>query len=311
VLVVDAKTQTPAFRWDDARVLLALLRTGSLKGAAQRLEVNASTVSRRLDALEAALATRLFDRTPDGVRATWAAEQLLPHAEQLELAADGMSRAVEGFETEPEGTVRIAAPPGVSDHFVAPALVDLARQFPRIRVELLAGVAYADLTRREADLALRTKRPSAGDLVARKFGDVPAAILASRAYVRRVGRLRTLGDARWITWGAELSHLPVARWVADHVPESAVVLRTDIGSQVAAALSGLGVVVLPSIYIGVGGLVEVELDPELEASLAPLPDECLWLVGHRALRNVPRIAAVWSFLEQFLLSAKPPTSKRG
>ncbi len=299
-----AKTQTHPFRWDDARILLALCRAGSFKGAAHRLDINASTVSRRLDALEQALQARLFDRTPDGVFVTLAAEQLLPHAEQLESAADGMSRAVAGFETVPEGTVRIASPPGFSFHFVAPALVALQRQHPKIRVELDAKVGYADLTRREADIALRTTRPTAGDLVAKKFAAVSDVIVTGKAYAAKLGKLRDLGDARWITWAAELAHLPAARWIAKNVPAPAVCLRADLASQVAAARSGLGVVLLPSIYVGVEELVEVALAPKLRRTLPAPPQETMWLVGHRALRHVPRVHAVWCFLEQLLLQPR-------
>src|SRR5262245_48032447 len=100
------------FNWDDARVLLALQRRRTLRGAAEELGVNASTIGRRLSALEDALAARLFDRTQDGVLPTSASELLLAHAERLEQAALGLSAAVAGFERQPEGVVRITAPPG-------------------------------------------------------------------------------------------------------------------------------------------------------------------------------------------------------
>jgi DNA-binding transcriptional LysR family regulator len=169
------------FSWDDVRVLLALFRTRTLSSAAVRLGANPSTVGRRLDALEDALGARLFDRTPDGVAPTAATEHLLAHAERLEQAAYALGGAVEGFETRTEGVVRITAPPGVADHFLAPALPRLLSRYPDIRVELDASVRSLDLTRREADLALRAVRPESGDLVAVKIADEQDRLFTSRA----------------------------------------------------------------------------------------------------------------------------------
>jgi DNA-binding transcriptional LysR family regulator len=300
------------FAWDDARVLLALVRAGTFRGAAARLAVNASTVGRRLDALEAALGARLFDRTPDGVLPTAAAERLVAHAERLEQAAAGLASAAEGFEQRPEGVVRLTAPPGVAEHFIAPALPRLHARHPGLRVDVDASIAYADLTRREADIALRATRPESGDLVAVKVVEVEGTILAAPAFARAIGSLRAVADARWITWGPDLAHIPTARWVAAHVPERAIALRTSsIGTQVAAAEAGLGVLLLARAYAGIRGLVEVRLAPALRAALAPTPREALWMVGHRALREVPRIDAVWRFvLEEFAGGGRGGTGRR-
>lgn len=282
------------FSWDDVRVFLALFRARTLSSAAVRLGVNASTVGRRLDALEDALGARLFDRTPDGVAPTAATEHLLGHAERLEQAAHALGGAVEGFEARPEGVVRITAPPGVADHFLAPALPRLLSRYPDIRVELDASTRYLDLTRREADLALRPARPESGDLVTVKIADEQDGLFTSSAYAVELGTVRDLGDARWIGWERDLAHIPSARWLNERVPESKVVLRTSsIGAQLSAAEAGLGVVLLPDAYGKRRPLTAVRLSPALRASLPPTPRQSLWLVGHRATRDVPRIAAVW------------------
>ncbi len=287
---------TPALRWDDARVLLALLRAHSLSGAGAFLGVNASTVSRRLDVLERALGARLFDRTPDGVLPTALAEALAAHAEAMERAASGLLLAAEGREVEAEGEVRLTALPGGMEYLVAPALPRLLARHPRLRLTLDASVAYADLTRREADLALRSVRPTSGDLLVRKLGEGTGAILASPDYAAELGRLRSLGDARWITWGEDLGHLEPARFVSERVPAGAVRVRTShIGTQLAAARVGVGVLLVDRTVGRANGLVEVSLAAALERGLPRLRSE-LWLVVHRALRNVPRIAAVWEFL---------------
>jgi DNA-binding transcriptional LysR family regulator len=292
-----AKTQNEVFRWDDARILLALHRSGTLSGAAQALGVNPSTVGRRLDALEEGLGIRLFDRTPDGVLATGPAEQLFPFAESLERAAADLTHAVAGMESEPEGVVRLTAPPGLAEELLAPALGRLYQKHPRLRLELDASVGYADLTRREADLALRASRPQSGDLIARKLAEAPSVILASKSMAAHFEKASSLEEIPWITYGPELGHIPDAHWILHQVPEDQVVLRTNsYTAQIAAASAGLGAVVTAPIVRSSRGLVQVKLKKRLRKSIAAFPLSSLWLVGHRALRHVPRVQAVWAFL---------------
>jgi len=297
---MTAEVQNP-FYWDDVRVLLALFRARTLSGAAVRLGVNASTVGRRLDALEDALGTRLFDRTPGGVSPTVASERLIEHAEKLERAAHAMSGVVQGFETQAAGAVRITAPPGVAEHFLAPALPHLLARYPDIRVELDVSVRNLDLIRREADLALRAVRPESGDLIAVKIADEQDRLFTSPPYAAQLGTLRALDDARWIGWDRDLAHVPSARWLSERVSEVKVVLRTNsIGAQLGAAEAGLGVVLLPESYGKGRPLSVVRLSPALRASLPPTPRQSLWLIGHRAARDVPRIAAVWETILEAL-----------
>jgi len=297
---MNAKTQQGRranFDWDDARVLLALFRQRTLRGAANALRVNASTIGRRLDGLEEALGVQLFDRTLDGILPTAATEQLLAHAEQLEQAALGLVSAVEGFERQPEGVVRISSLPGVADHFIAPGLPRLLERYPQLRIELDSSIAYSDLTRREADLALRVSRPSSGDLVAQRLTEDRDAIVGSRAYVQELGALQNLSHARWIGWGHDLALLPSARWLSERVPESSIVLRTSsINAMLSAAESGLGLILLSKAFLGVRPLALAHLSRAVAKEASGLPTTELWLVGHRALRAVPRVAAVWDFI---------------
>lgn len=286
--------------WEQVRLFLAVVRERSLAGASARLGIDVSTVSRRLDRLEEELGAPLFDRTRDGTTATALAEQMLPHAEEMELAAVRFAAAGAKAETEVEGTVRLTVPPGIADAFVAPALVRLHRRHPKLVVELDASIGYADLTRREADLAIRSSRPAGGDLVALKLVTARVVPLGSAAYAKELGRLRRLEDARWITWDRDLAHLPDALWLAKHAPSVVPVLRTShFASQLAAARAGLGLVVTAEPFAR-AGLVAIPHARALDAVFAELPAGSLWLVGHRALRHVPRVAAVWSFVVEEL-----------
>ena len=297
------------FRWDDARVLLALLRERSLSRAGTCLGVNASTVGRRLDALEASLGLRLFDRRTDGVAPTEAAHVLAPHAESLEAAAHGVVRAARGLEVAPEGWVRLAAPPAIAAHLLAPRLRVLQKRHPRLRVELLASTDYVDLDRREADLAVRARRPGRGDLIVRRLGTRPSVVMAASGVVERLGCLRDVRDVSWLTWSTDLAQIPSGRWVATHVPDEQVVLRSNaMESLIEGARAGLGAMVLNRVFSHLPGLQVLPLGLDLDEAEASLPIEAVYLVGHEALRTVPRVDAVWRFIVDMFetLPGDPP-----
>ena len=140
--------------WDDIKVFLALSRKGSARGAATVLRVSNSTITRRLDDMEHKLSTRLFDRTPDGYRMTAAAEQLLSTAEHVEELIMGAERKITGGDQELEGAIRLTMPP-VGLAFLMDRLADFAHQYPGIELELLPSIEALDLSRREADIAIR------------------------------------------------------------------------------------------------------------------------------------------------------------
>jgi DNA-binding transcriptional LysR family regulator len=120
-------------------------------------------------------AATLFERSRDGITATKAAEDLLPVAEEIEQVMMRFTNAAEGLEREVTGLVRMTCPPDVAEVVVAPLLRDLLAAHPGLRVELEPGEAVLDLTRREADIALRTVRPTRGDLVVTRLAQVPSA----------------------------------------------------------------------------------------------------------------------------------------
>ncbi len=295
-------------KWDDLRILLAVFREGSLKRAASTLGVNISTASRRVDALEEQLGVRLFDRTPDGAKPTDAAERLIIHAEAMERGAMGLLRAAEGLELEPEGVVRVAAPPGVADHFLIPQLRRLLDRHPKIRLQILASIGYADLTRREADLAVRMRRPAGGDFTVKRLAKHGYVAIVSSRYRGKMP-LDAAAEIRWTTWGEDLGGRPDRKWVFEHAGRDAVIVETSsMNAQLETVREGMAAMLVPLPYLTLRGVRRLHLSDALEASLERVPADSLWLVGHRALRDVPRIAAVWSWLsEGFEL---PPSIRR-
>jgi DNA-binding transcriptional LysR family regulator len=292
-----APAQADLARWDDVRIFLALHRERTLAGAATRVGLDASTLSRRLVLLEESLRVPLFVRTREGLVPTEESEVLLPAAEEMAAAHQRFSRDASAFEQEAEGWVRLSVPPGVADSFVGPALVRLRAKYPRIQIELDASVRAVDLTRREADLALRTTRPQSGDLVTVKLGERPWTPMVSTKRAKKLAPIKDWGDLHWIAWGDELANIPPARWLAKHAARARIVLRTNhIATHVTAVENGLGAALLPPAYLRVATIAPVPYARTLEPSVRQLPANETWLVGHRALRGVPRVAAVWSFL---------------
>jgi DNA-binding transcriptional LysR family regulator len=141
--------------WDDLKVFLALSRKGSARGAAQELGVSNSTVTRRLDDMEHKLRAHLFDRTPDGYRLSAAGEQILPTAEHVEELVLAAERRITGGDQELEGSIRLTMPPVGRMGFLVQRLARFAEQYPGIDLELMSSFDALDLSRREADIAIR------------------------------------------------------------------------------------------------------------------------------------------------------------
>lgn len=284
-------------RWDDVRLFLALCRARTAGGAAAALGVDASTVSRRLAALEESLSVALFDRGRDGITPTEAAEDLLPVAEEIEEAMARFASATEGLERAVSGLVRIACPPDVAEVIVAPLVPALRERHPGLRVEIDPGEVVRDLTRREADLALRTVRPTRGDLVVTRLATVRWVLAAAPELARSLGALRAWEDAPWVGWGERLSGVAPARWLAAHARGVDPVVRTDsLMLQLALVRRGAGVALVPEPSLSHYGLVPVKAGPALREAAGAWPTGELFLVTYRALRQVPRVRAVWDLL---------------
>ena len=292
-------------RWDDVRLFLALCRSRTVSEAGHALGVDSSTVSRRLLALEQALAASLFDRGHDGVSATKAAEDLLPVAEEMEAVMMRFSSAAEGLEREVSGLVRIACPPDVADVVVVPLLRELFARHPALRLDIAPGEAIIDLSRREADLALRTVRPVQGDLIVTKLTSVRWVVVASAELSKKLGTLRAWSDAPWVGWGERLAQKGPGRWLSTHAKHVEPIVRSDsMKVQLAVVAAGVGVTLIPEPSAEHYGLVPVKLARALHADAAEWPTDELFMVTHRALRDVPRVRAVWDALLEPLRSRR-------
>ncbi len=240
--------------WNDLRPFLALARAGSLAGAARALGTRHSTVSRRIDALEQALGTRLVQRTPAGAALTEAGQRLVPLAQTAE-------RAIAEFAAAASGAARIwrlSLPTGLAA-LVGPDLAALRARKPDLAVELHSSSKAADLAGGEADIALRLRPVEAGALMVRKVGEAGWSLYASPAYLAAHPFQGVLAGHSLIGFHADLAQTPADRWLTEHGAEGRVVLRlAQMTDLVATAREGVGIGLLPCILAGpAGGLVRL------------------------------------------------------
>lgn len=262
-----------------------------------------STASRRLTQLEGALGLTLFQRGRSGLVPTDAALALLPAAEEAERGVRHLLLRAGDWEAAAEGVVRIATAPGLADTFLAPVLVALRRRHPGLSFEVEASVRPVDLARGEADVALRSLRPEAGDLVVRRLLSARWVVAGGEA-LGRAGVVNRWEDLPWISWASDLAHLHAALWLARHAPAVIPVLRTShFATQLAAAREGLGALLCPLPYVVPHGLTPLGWADALAPSVAEWPEDPLYLVAHRSRRDNPRVAAVWEAVVEHLRPA--------
>lgn len=179
---------TTDISWELYRTFLAVLREGSLSGAARRLGITQPTVGRHVDQLEGAFGQRLFTRTQTGLLPTDAAQALHGHAEAMERVAAAMQRAGTGYaEGQVSGTVRVSASEVVSMEVLPSALATLRRTWPALHIEMVATNTVQDLLQREVDIAVRMAPPKQDVLVARHVGTVEIGLFAHEDYLARAG----------------------------------------------------------------------------------------------------------------------------
>lgn len=266
--------------WGDVRYFLALARTGSLSAASRRLGVEHTTVARRVDALEAALGTRLFDRLPRGWRLTAEGEHLVDDAARLEEEALAFARRAAGG-TGVAGPVTVSAPPFLANHFVAPRLGPFLAAHPGTVLTLVGEKRAALLGQREADIVLRLSRPTEHGAVARRVGTMAFGLYAAPSYL--AGRR----PEDWVFLGDDESsgELPQHRWMLGFAGPRPLVLRSnDMTTLFQAARAGIGIAALPC-FVGEAdsGLTCVESDRDGVGSRE------IWIGIHEDLRRSPRM----------------------
>ncbi|ANN77037.1 LysR family transcriptional regulator [Bordetella flabilis] len=275
--------------WDDARIFLAVYRGGTLRAAASLLHIDQATVGRRLRALEASLDARLFLHTPRGYVPTRAGELALPAAEAMERAADQLERLTQGTDERVSGTVRVTTSETIARSFMIPAIQRVHTAHPDLRVVLSTSTQLSNMTRREADIAVRNVRPDNPDLISRRLGRLDVGLYASKRYLKDHGipqRGTALEGHSVIIYQRALFASRSEALCGEPYGNARVALEVNSGfMMLETAMRGIGIAELSS-YVAdpVPQLVRVWPD------CSELYD--LWLVMHGDLHRTARVRAV-------------------
>jgi DNA-binding transcriptional LysR family regulator len=285
--------------WGHLRFFLELARNGSLSEAARRLGVDRNTVARRVAALEEELGLALYERGPQGWIRTAAGEELASLASRVEEDVLALARHADAQDRQVAGAVRLTTTTHLAGWLVVPALPALREKHPGLLLEVSADQRTFDLTRREADLALRMGRPRDAGLVTRKLADVAHRLYAGKgtAAARR-GTVDVAADP-FLGFDDALAGTPQERFLTRFAPDRRVVFRCNsTASLVVATRLGVGVALLPCFV--------ADKDPALVPldGAEPLFHE-LWLLVHGDLRRTPRVRAVIEWVDGLVEAAKP------
>ncbi|VIO72383.1 HTH-type transcriptional regulator PgrR [Bradyrhizobium ivorense] len=284
--------------WNDLRLVLAIAREASLSGAARRLGVTHSTVFRRLGAIEKAIGTRLFERFRDGYAPTPAGESAAASAARLEDEVLALERKLAGQDLKPSGPVRITTTDTLGTVLMR-HLPALRAAHPDIHPEIVIANAMANLTRREAEIAIRPTPSPSELLVGRRVADITHAVYGSRTYLARHDD-KDFSAHDWIGLDDALAGTVIAGWMRENLRNVRVTCRVDaLPALRDAAAAGLGLALLPC-YVGdlAPGLRRVTPKPLAE------PRSALWLLTHDDLKRTARIRATLDFLAKALASER-------
>jgi len=286
--------------WDDVRHFLALARTGSVRAAGSLLGVSHSTVARRVEALELRLGVKLFDRHRDGYLLTDAGSEMVAGAERVERELSALERGLVGQDARLEGPVRVTCTDPYMAKLLLRALAGLCAQHPGIELELETNAKYVDLSKREADVAVRALLPSASPpehLIGRRIAPITLCNYVATSCAASLDPALGARSARWL--GSDIK--AVRQLVASSsYPELPIWGAFDsMEVQAEAAQAGLGIVMLPT-YVG-------DAEPRLQRLAKPdlrhVAD--FWLLSHRDLRDNARLRAARASITSALTEHAP------
>jgi molybdate transport repressor ModE-like protein len=279
--------------WDDLRVFAAIAAEGSLSAAARRLKLSQPTMGRRLQSLEASLGTKLMDRIGGGPAGSYVltpkGAELLPLVERMVEAGEAIDRARPDFAEDATGTVRIASG-HLTIRFIARRLPELLDTLPGMEIELYSSYAIANLSRREADIAIRNRRPEEGRLVMRSLPQYSYAVFAARSYVTSHPEAATEGryqHCRWIGFDDTRGRSDSFEWLCAKIGRMPEIRCSNAGTILNALLAGTGLAVLPCFIAA-----EEPSLVQLTGTIEDLDREQMWLVVHEDMRNRPRVRLV-------------------
>lgn len=286
-------TQPNQLAWDDFRLVKIIAEARGLTGAAAALAVNHSTVFRRLGQLETSLGVKLFDRHRTGYVLTTAGEEMCVIAERMDEDINGFARKIAGQSIAPAGELRVTTSDSLMAYLLLPVFARFRARYPEIRLDLVLANQALNLSKRDADVAIRATDNPPESLVGRRLARIDWAIYGRREDFPEPERpdLVQLYERDWVTVGDNLAGLKVARFVAEHVAPERIACKISTVLGLAEAIeSGLGIGAAPCL-IG-------DRRPALRrlADARPEFSASLWILTHPDLRRSARVRVFMDFV---------------
>ncbi|KRE18286.1 LysR family transcriptional regulator [Bosea sp. Root381] len=279
--------------WDDFRLVKAIADHNGLTGAAAALGVNHSTVFRRLGQIEECVGQQLFERRKTGYVATAAGVEMAALAARMDEDVTAFSRRLAGRDVAPSGELRITTTDTLHQNVLLPIFADFRRAHPLIRLDIVMGNQALNLSKRDADIAIRASDTPGETLVGRRIADIAWAIYGRTddgVSAEEIIDPTLLYKRDWVALGDQLSHVKAARFVREHVAPERIALKSSAVLGIAEAVEqGLGIGPVPCFI--------ADQRPSLMRLLPPNPDFStgLWVLTHPDIRHAPRIRAFMDF----------------
>lgn len=283
-------TEKMELEWSDLMVILAICRAGSLSGAARMLGHNHSTIFRKINAIEEKTGVRFFKRLPDGYLMTEAGQTAMRYAERIESEVHALGREVLGQDMRLQGKIRVTAPEGISFQIAPRLFAEFCRLNPGISIEMIGGSSALDLSRREADVAIRATPKPPDTSLGRKVCDFRFAIYTSPQYLEQ-NQNRPLQEQNWCVIEGTVDWLVPLVWKKAAHGERQVIFSSSTSQAVINAVAeGMGFTLMPC-YLGDTDDRLVRVDDPLEALTIEL-----WVLTHPDLRHTARVKALIAYL---------------
>ncbi|MEA3411532.1 MAG: LysR family transcriptional regulator [Pseudomonadota bacterium] len=275
--------------WDNIRYFREVVRAGSVSGAARRLGVNQTTVSRRVSALEDDLGNALFERSGKQWLITAIGERLIESAESMADEANTLERLVMADSQELGGLLRVTVADVCTQDLVMPVVRSFTEKYPDIDLEIIATPEELNLAAREADIALRTTDRPPPNLIGKRIGTLAYAIYGTREVLDRVNADPGSGAVPCITWLGDGRTRPA--WIARSFPDTQRIYRTsELGLMMRMVDQGLGIAQMPCVFCDPNPLLH-----RVPAEFVE-PGWGLWVLSHVDLRTTARVRIFRDFL---------------
>ena len=292
------KTPEMEMEWNDLMVILAVCRAGSLSGAARILGHNHSTVFRKINSIEERTGVRFFERLPDGYKMTDAGMTAMRYAERIESEVHALGREVLGQDMRLQGKIRVTAPEGMTVTVLPQLFVEFCRLHPEVSIEIAGGSSAVDLSRREADIAIRATSKPPDTSLGRKVCDFRFSIYATPQYLKDNKNV-PLQEQQWcFIQGSDEWLIPLIFKKKAQAKQCAVFESGLAMAVLNAGAEGMGLTFMPC-YLG-------DADERLVRAtnvIEPLTLE-LWILTHADLRHTARVKALMAFLYDALAKNK-------